>query len=99
VALTWTRTHDWDAERWRTKSLCRDSNIEVFFPVGTTGPAVELIAMAKEICRACPVNAQCLEFALETGQEAGVWGGFTEDERRAMRKSRNAGERTGAAAG
>jgi WhiB family redox-sensing transcriptional regulator len=88
VALTWIRTHDWDAQRWRSKSLCRDSNIDVFFPVGTTGPAVDLIQAAKEICGACPVQAPCLEFALETGQEAGVWGGYTEDERRTLRKSR-----------
>lgn len=86
VALTWTRTHDWDAESWREKSLCRDSKIEVFFPVGTTGAAIEMIEAAKQICADCPVRRQCLEFAMETGQEAGVWGGRTEDERRKARK-------------
>jgi WhiB family redox-sensing transcriptional regulator len=34
----------------------------------------------------CPVMTDCLQWALETGQEAGVWGGASEDERRAMRR-------------
>ncbi len=90
MALNWTRTHDWDAERWRTDSLCRQSSLDVFFPVGTTGPAVGLIEAAKSICEVCPVNSHCLEFALETGQESGVWGGLTEDERRVIRRQRQA---------
>ena len=43
MALTWTRTHDWDADDWRERSLCRDSSIDVFFPIGTTGAAVAQI--------------------------------------------------------
>ena len=31
----------------------------------------------------------CLRWALDTGQDAGVWGGLSEDERRAL-KRRNA---------
>lgn len=86
MALTWIRTHDWDADEWRTRSLCRDSNPELFFPIGATGIAVDQIAAAQEICRACPVTEECLEFALATNQEAGVWGGTTEEERRKLRK-------------
>jgi WhiB family redox-sensing transcriptional regulator len=99
VALTWIRAHDWDAQSWRSKALCRESNIDVFFPVGTTGVAADLIDAAKEICQSCPVAATCLEFALETNQEAGVWGGLTEDERRPLRKARIARQRTSSAAG
>lgn len=99
MALTWTRTHDWDADDWRDRSLCRDSNIEVFFPVGTTGLAIDQIGAAREICEACPVTAECLEFALATNQEAGVWGGTTEDERRRLRKTWLAQQTTDAAAG
>ena len=36
MALTWIRTHDWDADAWRNRSLCRDSNPELFFPIGAT---------------------------------------------------------------
>lgn len=36
---------------------------------------------AKEVCAECPVLAQCREYALETGEPYGVWGGLTEMER------------------
>ncbi len=39
---------------------------------------------AKEICRKCPVIAECLADALDNRIEYGVWGGMTERERRAM---------------
>lgn len=86
MTLTWIRTHDWDAQAWRSRSLCRDSNPELFFPVGATGMAVDQIEAAKEICGVCEVASECLEFALATNQEAGIWGGTTEEERRSLRK-------------
>jgi WhiB family redox-sensing transcriptional regulator len=93
VALTWVRTHDWDVSAWRGRSACRDSDPDIFFPIGSSGPAVEQIETARRICAACPVGDQCLEFALETNQEAGIWGGTTEDERRRLRKSWLSGQR------
>jgi WhiB family redox-sensing transcriptional regulator len=86
VALTWFRTHEWDVAAWRERSACRDSDPDVFFPVGSTGTALEQIATAKRICRACHAAEECLEFALATNQEAGIWGGTTEEERRKLRK-------------
>ena len=87
MALTWIRTHDWDTSAWRTRSACRDSDPDIFFPVGSSGPAVEQIDTARRICNACPVASECLEFALATNQEAGIWGGLTEEDRRRLRKS------------
>jgi WhiB family redox-sensing transcriptional regulator len=87
VALTWIRTHDWDADTWRNRSACRDTDPELFFPIGATGTALDQISAAKAICRQCTVTDQCLEFALATNQEAGVWGATTEEERRKLRKS------------
>jgi WhiB family transcriptional regulator, redox-sensing transcriptional regulator len=87
VALTWIRTHDWDVDDWRGRSACLDSDPDVFFPVGTTGPALEQIETAQRICTACLVSEECLEFALATNQEAGIWGGTTEEERRKLRKA------------
>ncbi len=71
---------------WRDLAACRDSEPALFFPVGTTGPALDLIDEAKSICGQCSVREECLMYALETNQEAGVWGGYAEDERRRLRK-------------
>ena len=86
VALTWIRTHDWDTDAWRNRAACRDTSPELFFPIGTTGVALDQIDAAKRVCGECPVAGECLEFALATNQEAGVWGGLTEEERRRLRK-------------
>lgn len=93
VAQTWVRTHDWDNLAWRSRSACRDSDPDVFFPIGSTGPALEQIETAQRICTACTVRDECLDFALETNQEAGIWGGITEEERRKVRKARLAEQR------
>ena len=69
---------------WRHAALCRNEDPELFFPIGTTGPAATQVQAAKVVCRRCPVVEPCLEWALETGQDAGVWGGTSEDERRAL---------------
>ena len=59
---------------------------------GLSGPAILQIEEAKAVCRRCEVREQCLQWALEAGQDHGVWGGLSEDERRAL-KRRNAGAR------
>lgn len=74
---------------WRHRSACLDEDPELFFPIGNTGPAILQIEEAKAVCRRCEVREQCLQWALEAGQDHGVWGGLSEDERRAL-KRRNA---------
>jgi WhiB family transcriptional regulator, redox-sensing transcriptional regulator len=73
-----------DSGDWRHRAACRDVDPELFFPVGTTGPAADQVEQAKAVCRGCPVSATCLSWALDTGQDSGVWGGLTEEERRAV---------------
>jgi len=75
-----------DRGEWRLESACQDTDPDLFFPVGTTGPAIEQIEAAKAVCGICPVQSQCLEFALATNQDSGVWGGTSEDERRRLRR-------------
>jgi WhiB family redox-sensing transcriptional regulator len=70
---------------WREDAACGDADPDLFFPIGTTGNALRQIDEAKRICRCCPVHIQCLAWALENGVTDGVWGGVTEDERRAIR--------------
>lgn len=78
---------------WRHRSACADEDPELFFPVGTSGPAILQTAQAKAVCHRCPVASDCLTWALQSGQDSGVWGGMSEDERRAL-KRRNARTRT-----
>jgi WhiB family redox-sensing transcriptional regulator len=87
VALTWTRSIEWDVEDWREDAACRDTDPDLFFPVGSTGPALDQIMNAKSVCTACEAQESCLEFALATNQESGIWGGTTEEERRKLRKA------------
>ncbi|GAA0928499.1 WhiB family transcriptional regulator [Kribbella koreensis] len=72
--------------RWVERGACVDEDPELFFPIGTSGPAVQQTEDAKQICRRCEVADACLEWALRTGQDAGVWGGYSEEERRALRR-------------
>ena len=71
---------------WRKNALCRDTDPELFFPVGSTGQALQQISAAKEVCCECPGKTECLEFAFETNQDCGIWGGTSEDERRNIRR-------------
>ena len=71
---------------WRTQALCRDTDPELFFPIGTTGAALVQIEQARAVCRQCPVQADCLDFALTTNQDSGIWGGTSEEERRVLRR-------------
>ena len=71
---------------WRNEAVCRDTDPELFFPVGTTGQALLQIDKAKEVCDECPVKVKCLDFAIETNQDSGIWGGTSEEERRDIRR-------------
>jgi WhiB family redox-sensing transcriptional regulator len=66
----------------------------LFFPIGSTGPALLQIEEAKAVCRRCPVVSECLSWALDSGQDAGVWGGMSEDERCALKRRPRRPERT-----
>jgi WhiB family transcriptional regulator, redox-sensing transcriptional regulator len=72
--------------RWSDHAACRDVDPELFFPAGHAGPALLQISRAKLVCAACPVRVACLDWALASHQEAGIWGGTSEDERRALRR-------------
>ncbi|CAN5220038.1 WhiB family transcriptional regulator [soil metagenome] len=93
MAVMWNPTFDWDNDRWRDQAACQQTEAELFFPAGSTGLAADQIKAAKAVCQSCPVQHPCLQFALETNQEAGIWGGKDEDERRKLRRVWRAGRR------
>jgi WhiB family redox-sensing transcriptional regulator len=82
---------------WRDRAACRTEEPELFFPAGTSQPALNQLAEAKSVCRGCPVASECLAWALGTGQNSGVWGGMTEDERRRLRQVPSPGMVSGGA--
>lgn len=69
---------------WRHRAACRDEDPELFFPVSEMGPGARQVAQAKAVCARCPVRAECLANALDTGLDYGIFGGATEGERRTM---------------
>ncbi|MEU1315971.1 MULTISPECIES: WhiB family transcriptional regulator [Streptomyces] len=82
---------------WLRSAACVDEDPELFFPVGTAGPALRDVSAAKRVCARCPVTDPCLHFALSSGQAAGVWGGTVEEERDALlRTHRNDAKRRSA---
>jgi WhiB family redox-sensing transcriptional regulator len=73
---------------WVHRARCVTEDPELFFPIGNSGPAAVQIEEARAVCMRCEVRAQCLEWAMATNQDAGVWGGTSEDERRALKRAR-----------
>lgn len=69
---------------WQHLAACRELDPEMWFPIGTTGPAERQAAAAKAVCRLCPVVAACLAWAVDTRQDSGIWGALDPDERRAL---------------
>jgi WhiB family transcriptional regulator, redox-sensing transcriptional regulator len=81
------------AEDWRNDAACKGSDVSVFFPASD-----EEAGPAKSVCASCPVRERCLEWALSTSQDDGIWGGLTGVERRRLRRRRRAAARAAAAA-
>jgi WhiB family redox-sensing transcriptional regulator len=71
---------------WWTLAACQRADPDIFFPISGSGPARAQLAGAKAVCARCPVQRECLRYALATGPVQGIWGGMTEEERRLMRQ-------------
>lgn len=68
---------------WTTGGLCAQVDPDLFYPQSVKRE--RRVRAAKQLCRQCPVTADCLEYALRTGEEHGIWGGTTAGERFHMR--------------
>jgi len=69
---------------WRNRAACLGEDADLFFPIGSTGDALFQIDEAKAVCYRCEVVGICLKWAIDSGQDAGVWGGLSEQDRRAL---------------
>lgn len=73
---------------WQDHAACRDMDPALFFPgTGTAGGTI-IPPAAVAACAACPVRAECLEFALSNHIRHGFWGGASERQRRRMASQR-----------
>lgn len=64
---------------WRDAALCAQTDPAAFFP-----EKGESTRQAKAVCTACPVQGECLDFALAHDERFGVWGGLSDRERRRL---------------
>lgn len=68
---------------WMELGKCRDLDPAIFFPSDGIG-----VQSAQRICKECPVQSACLEYALSNRVDHGVWGGTSERERRRILRQR-----------
>ena len=75
--------HDWT---WQSMAACRGMDTAIFYhPENERGPTRHRRDWeAKRICQGCRVVGPCLQWALETREPYGVWGGMSVEERQAM---------------
>jgi WhiB family redox-sensing transcriptional regulator len=73
--------------------LCSTTDPEMFFPQDievngklAAGPKYHNLAAAKDLCSRCPLQVQCLQYAIRNS-EIGIWGGTTESQREGLRRS------------
>lgn len=70
---------------WHTHAACRGLDPAIFHP--ERGEGTTAGAHAKTICAGCTVRPQCLEQALTTNENVGIWGGTSNRERRHLRRN------------
>lgn len=58
---------------WVNQAACAGLNPDLFYPARG-----EPTDTAKAVCDSCPVQSDCLDFALRTNQQFGIWGGISE---------------------
>lgn len=74
--MTMTITRDTPLA-WMGRAACRGMSRKIFFPDEFELPDEKALAT----CRLCDVKRECLAWAIDH-DEAGIWGGLTEEERR-----------------
>ena len=77
------RTRSFIPVDWMGDAACRDVDPKIFF---VDHPGSGSAAEARAVCAGCPVQAQCLDYALAANERHGIWGGLTERQRRATNR-------------
>ena len=72
-------------EAWQTRAACRGPQAAIFFPPSHVERKEERLQRertAKAICHSCPVEEECLDYAIRIREAHGIWGGRNESERK-----------------
>lgn len=89
-----THTAEWvEDQDWQVDALCSVDKgkkllVGMFFGISDGSQDVPEQEAAKALCQRCPVQKECLEFAMITGEKYGIWGGLNHKERAALRRKR-----------
>jgi WhiB family redox-sensing transcriptional regulator len=69
---------------WRDHASCKTMGNTEFFATfqGNSKSHEERLDRVRTICNECPVNKECLDFAVRNEIAYGVWGGLTPKERK-----------------
>jgi WhiB family redox-sensing transcriptional regulator len=89
---------------WQNRAACNGTNVNLFYGSTTEGSREyppetrdretrDRETRAKSFCRDCPVRTACLQYALDTGEKFGIWGGLDPDERKRYRRNKSERQR------
>ena len=67
---------------------CKNAPLAWFYPSQGLPPK------GKKLCDVCPVQPQCLEYAIKHNIHYGLWGGLTERERFNVKRARRTNQTT-----
>jgi WhiB family redox-sensing transcriptional regulator len=73
---------------WMAAGACNDEDPDLFFPISASDASREQVEHATATCASCPVQAECLHYALTNNIKYGIWGGRTEQERQSLTRAR-----------
>lgn len=89
---------DFNKDEWRSRAACSGVETEKFFIESAEGSREDHIPtrrLVQEICDACPVSSECLEFAMRNNILYGVWGGMSRRQRVTLQEERDKAKRKG----
>jgi WhiB family transcriptional regulator, redox-sensing transcriptional regulator len=69
---------------WWELAACRSADPELFFPISSTGAEQANVVRAKALCGRCDIRQRCLDYAIDSHQAHGIWGGTSEEERQVI---------------
>lgn len=79
-------------DAWQELAACKGMDAALFYPqVSDTDMGIGTESQRKyregqEVCCSCPVQVQCLQYALDRDEKWGLWGGLTPRDRRRVKE-------------